>query len=217
MQLSRKLEGDRQVLHMFEKSPDFIKSRATRCFFDLMKLVPGTYASFHFNGDSVFGTTHEIEIEFEGHRYEFDPFIVELNMRKGDVLISGGSPMNDYLHPHVASPDNICWGNIGHLVSRLAGSLELFELFQLVHQFLISYNSSDPFQKIEKWNPDWCEDDSEEEPFCPICDEYGHSVDVCDDAIWCEACSEYVDIDHDCPHKESEEEEANAELEETTA
>ena len=139
-------------------------------------------------------------------------------MRKGSVLIAGGSDVNGYVHPHVTDdPTNVCWGNIGHLVSRLAGSLELCELYQLVHQFLISYNENDPFQKIEKWNPDWCEDDSEEEPFCPICDEYGHSVDVCDDAIWCEACSEYVDIDHDCPHKESEEEEANAELEETAA
>jgi hypothetical protein len=52
-------------------------------------------------------------------------------------------------------PSNICWGNIGHLVSRLAGELDLHGLLQLVHQFLHSYNSSDPFQKIEKWDPNW--------------------------------------------------------------
>jgi hypothetical protein len=219
MQLSRKLEGDRQVLHMFEKSPEWIKARATRCFFDLMKLVPGTFASFHFNGDSVFGTTHEIEIEHDGYTYHFDPFVVEVNMRKGSVMIAGGSDVNGYVHPHVTDdPTNVCWGNIGHLVSRLAGSLELCELYQLVHQFLISYNENDPFQKIEKWNPDWSEDDESEEPYCSWCDEYGHDVCDCEDCFWCEHCQHYEEhCSEDCPNRPKEEEEANAELEETTA
>lgn len=220
MTLSRKIEGDRQLLSMFEKSPDFIKARATRTYFDLLKLVPGTYKSFHFSGDSVFGTTYIIEIEYEGYRYEFDPFVVEVNMRKGDVLITGGSPVNDYLHPHVASSDNVCWGNVGHLVSRYAGSLDLHELFLLVYQFLSTYNESDPFQKIEHWNHEWCECEDDEEPYCSWCDCYGHDVSECEDCYWCEHCQHYEEhCTEDCPNrpKDEEEEEADAELAEESA
>lgn len=213
MTLSRKLETDRQLLRMFEKSADFIKARATRCYFDLMKLVPGTYKSFHFSGDAVFGTTYVIEIEYDGYHYEFEPFVVEVSMRKGEVLIAGGTDVNGYVHPHVTDdPSNVCWGNIQYMVSRLAGSLDLFELFQLVHQFLCTYNEGDPFQKIEHWNPDWCGDDeSVESYYCEYCDSYSdHTIDDCPDCRWCEECSANVDIDHECPYEVEEEEEAHA-------
>lgn len=222
MTLSRKIEGDRQLLRMFERSPEWIKARATRTYFDLMKLVPATYKSFHFSGDSVIGTTYIIEFEYEGYRYEFDPFVVEVNMRKGNVLVSGGSDINGYIHPHVTDdPSNVCWGNVNHLVSRYAGSLDLHELFLLVHQFLSTYNENDPFQKIEKWNPDWCGDDEDDEPYCSFCDDYGHTIDECEWCWWCPFCEAYVDHpEQACPHRpmDEEEEEANAELaEESTA
>jgi hypothetical protein len=167
----------------------------------------------------VFGTTHEIMINHDGFDYRFDPYVVECNLRKGSVMIAGGTDINGYTHPHCTNdPSNVCWGSCGHLVSRLAGSLELFELYQLVHQFLISYNENDPFQKIERWNPDWCEGDSEEEPYCSWCDEYGHDVCDCEDCFWCEHCQHYEEhCSEDCPNRPKEEEEANAELEEATA
>ena len=220
MTLSRKIEGDRQLLRMFEKSPDFIRARATRCYYDLMKLVPAIYKSFHFSGDSVFGTTYVIEIEYDGFTYTFDPFIVECNLRKGEVLISGGTNVNGYIHMHCTdNPSNTCWGSCGHLVSRYAGSLDLHELFLLVHQFLSSYNENDPFQRIEKWNPDWCEDEDSEEPYCSWCDEYGHDVSECEECYWCEYCQHYEGhCSEDCPNrpKDEEEEEANAELAEVS-
>lgn len=217
MQLSRKLETDRQILRMFEKPDGWIKSRANRQFCDLMKLVPSVYQSFRVEDVSVVGITHPIDIEYDGCTYHFDQYEVELDMKQGKVFISGGTNINGYIHPHCSDDKgNVCFGNINHLVQRLAGELDLFSLFQLLHQFLTSYNSSDPFQRIEKWSPDWVdEDDDDSEPYCSFCDSYGHDVTSCEDCWWCSHCNEYCDHDEeDCPNKPKEEvqpqEETNA-------
>lgn len=211
MQLARTIETSRHLLEMFQHSPEWIRKRANRTFVDLMKLVPAVYASFRFEDESVVGVTHAIDIEYDGYTYHFDPFEVEVNLRQGKVFIGGGSNVNGYVHPHVTDEkSNVCWGNIGHLVSRLAGELDLFGLFQLVHSFLSSYNSGDPYQKIERWDPDYEEPSDEEEPYCSYCDDYGHTISECDSCWWCDHCNEYVDHDEeDCPNRpkdESEEE-----------
>ena len=169
MQLSRKLETDRQVLRMFERGPAWVKQRANHTFVDLLKLVPATYASFRFEDESVTGVTHDIEIEYDGYTYHFEPYEVTVNLRQGKVFIGGGTNVNGYVHPHVTDErSNVCWGNVGHLVSRLAGELDLFGLFQLVHQFLTSYNASDPYQRIERWDPEYEEERDDEEPYCSL-------------------------------------------------
>jgi hypothetical protein len=209
MQLSRKLENDRQMYRIFERPTDWIKKRASRTYADLTKLVPGIYESLRFEDEAVIGVTHKISLYYDGSNYDFDPYEVEVNLRQGKVRIRGGTDCNGYIHPHVTDDSNICWGNIGPLVSRLAGEVDLFPLFQLIHQFLTSYNASDPFQKIEKWDPDWEEPEDEDEPYCSFCDAYGHTIGDCDSCWWCDHCNEYVDHDEeDCPNRpkpESEE------------
>ncbi|MBU0507768.1 hypothetical protein KKH27_02880, partial [bacterium] len=221
MQLARKLETDRQVLKMFERAPDWIKARATRIFVDLMKLVPGTYTSFRIEDTSVIGVTHPIDIEHDGCTYHFNAYEVEADLCQGKVRISGGTESNGYIHPHVTDEStNICWGNIGHLVQRLVGELDLFPLFQLVHQFLTTYNEADPYQRIEKWDPNWIDEEEEEEPYCSWCDDYGHEICDCDQCWWCEHCQQYDDHDEEnCPNrpKEEESEEAHAVAEEQAA
>jgi hypothetical protein len=209
MQLSRKLETDRQLLEMFQKSPEWIHAHANRMFCDLMKLVPAVYKSFRYDDNSVVGLTHDIDIEYDGYGYHFDSYEVEVNLRLGKVSISGGTNVNGYIHPHVTDEkSNICFGNIGALVNRLALELDLFGLFQLVHQFLVSYNAADPFQKIERWDPDWEESSDDEEPFCSWCDDYGHTISECESCWWCDHCNEYVDHDEeDCPNRPKEESE----------
>ena len=125
------------------------------------------------------------------------------------MFIGGGTNVDGYVHPHVTDErSNVCWGSCGHLVSRLAGELDLFGLFQLVHQFLSSYNASDPFQKIERWDPNYEDAEEEEEPYCSFCDDYGHTISECDSCWWCDHCHEYVDHDEeDCPNRPKPEEE----------
>ena len=215
MQLSRKLEGDRQILKLFERPEEYIKARSNRSFCDLLKLVPGVYRELKVDGDSVIGTTYEVVISYDGCEYRFEEYAIEVDLRQGKIYITGGTNCNGYIHPHVSDESsNICWGNIGPLVQRLIGQLDLFPLFQLVHQFLTSYNSSDPFQLIEKWDPDWVEEEPDDEPYCSYCDDYGHTISECESSWWCEHCNEYVDHDEeDCPNRPNEEpetEEAHA-------
>jgi hypothetical protein len=221
MQLSRKLESDRQVLRLFEHSPEWIQARSTRTYVDLMKLVPSVYSSFSFEDEVITGTTHEIAIEYYDYTYRFEPYTVEVNLREGKVRISGGTEHLGYIHPHITDePSNICWGNISHLVNRLYGELDLFGLFQLVHQYLGSYNEADPYQKIEKWDPNYEEPEDDDEPYCSFCDDYGHSIEECDSCWWCHYCNEFVDHDEsDCPNGPvaEREEAANAVVEQETA
>jgi hypothetical protein len=221
IQLSRKCESDRQLLQMFRHSPDWLRARANHTFVDLMKMVPAVYECFRFEDESVIGVTHPIDIGYDGYTYHFDAFEIECNLRQGKVLVRGGSEVGGYIHPHCSSePSNVCWGNVSHLVSRTAAELDLFGLFQLVHQFLSTYNASDPFQKIEKWDPDWQEPEEEDEAYCSFCDDYGHTIGECDSCWWCDHCNEYCDHDEsDCPNrpKEETEEAADAVVEEQAA
>jgi hypothetical protein len=206
MQMARKLETDRQILRLFEKAPDWIKARATRTFVDLMKLVPGTYASFRIQDDSVVGVTHDITIEHEGTDYHFDQYEVEVDLRQGKVFIGRGSNINGYVHPHVTEErSNICWGNVAHLVERLVAELDLFGLFQLIDTFLKTYNPNDPYQRIEKWNPDWQDEEDDDEPYCSWCDSYGHEISECEHCWYCPHCEQYDDHDEEhCPNRPQE-------------
>ncbi|HEY3294036.1 MAG TPA: hypothetical protein VGL38_01205 [bacterium] len=210
MQLSRKLETDRHLLEMFQHSPQWIRARANRTFCDLMKLVPAVYESFRFEDESVIGVTHEVDIDYDGYTYHFDPYEVTVNLRQGKVFIGGGTNVNGYIHPHCTDEkSNVCWGSCGSLIQRLAGEIDLLGLFQLVHTFLTSYNASDPYQKIERWSPDYEEPDDDDSPYCSWCDSYdGHTISECDECHFCEFCGEYVDLDHDeenCPNRPKEE------------
>jgi len=219
MTLSRKIEGDSEILKIFSRAPELIKAKATRISFEMMKLVPSCYESIKMEDTSVLATTYPIVLEHDGGRYDFEPYVVEVRLDTGKVLISGGTEMNGYIHPHCSDdPNNVCFGNISHLVSRLAGELDLHGLLQLVHNFLNSYNSSDPFQKIEKWDPNWVEDE-DDEPYCSWCDDYGHDISDCESCWWCPHCNQYDDHDEDdCPNRpqEDNEEDADALAEVTT-
>ena len=125
---------------------------------------------------------------------------MEVNIQNGKISISrGDNENNNYIHTHI-SDGSICWGNIGPTINKLQGQLELHGLFQLVYQFLSTYNADDPYQRIERWNPDWEDEDYEDEPFCIFCDDYGHEVENCESCWWCEYCMEWVDHQEDeCP------------------
>jgi hypothetical protein len=91
MTLSQEIEGDREILNMFSKAPDFIKAKATRTFVEMMKLVPSCYSHINVDDKSVLATTYPITLEHDGGSYNFEPFTVEVDLNKGKVMISGGT------------------------------------------------------------------------------------------------------------------------------
>lgn len=203
-ELYRTIETDRLMLKFYDRSEEQLKHKVIRMFVDLQKLVPGLYSCFSFKDSSIIGITYPINIWFEDHQYHFDPYTVEFHIETGHINISGDeNEIDGYPHPHISN-DNICWGNIATTISRLTGQLELHGLFQLIHEFLSTYNADDPFLRIEKWNPDWVDQD-EDQPYCSYCDCDGHDTDVCEYCWWCEDCNQYHDVDdHVCPNREEE-------------
>jgi hypothetical protein len=101
MTLSRKIEGDREILNMFSRAPEFIKAKATRTFVEMMKLGARVAIAYQVDEKSVIATTYPIVLEHDGGSYNFEPYTVEVRLDKGKVLISGGTEMNGYVHPHV--------------------------------------------------------------------------------------------------------------------
>jgi len=152
--LARGKSMDERLLVFFNHPEKYFRNFALRSFADLMKLVPGVYAAFRFEGMQIIATTHTIFINHEGYDYEFDPYEVIYDLRTATVSIKGAeNDNNGYIHPHVTGGGSICWGNIGGLVARLAGEMDLVGLFQLVHQFLATYNENDPYQKLNTGIP----------------------------------------------------------------
>lgn len=200
-ELSTKISTAKHLLKFFEKSDDYLKKFALQMWVDLLKLVPGVYQGFRFEDDSIFGLTHRIVIQYDGEDYEFEPYEVEFDIRNARINIRGErNGVNGYIHPHITE-DTVCWGSIGGLVAKLIGQVDLHGLFQLVHTFLSSYNPEDPYQRVERWDPDYEEPDEEDDEYCVYCEEYGHEANYCSFCYWCYDCNEFHCNEEPCPNK----------------
>lgn len=206
---SRKVALYKKMLVFFDRPEEHFKRQVMRMFSDLMKLVPGNYASFRFEDSKIIGTTQPILISHEDQTYNFEPYEVIFNLQTQGVQITGDkNSVNGYCHPHVTTSGSICWGNIGGLVARLSGEMDLYGLYELVAHFLSLYNEDDPYQRIERWDPNWEEANEENEPYCSFCDESGHEISECEWCWFCEHCEEYVDhYEEDCPSRHPDESE----------
>jgi hypothetical protein len=207
--LAGEISSMRLMLQFFKKSEDSLRYKAVRMFVELKKLMPGLYSDICFSDNHIIGRTQPIIISYNDYDYRFNPYEVEFNIERGTIAINNsGNDVDDHIHPHV-SGSNICWGNVGPLIQKMIGQMELHGLFSLVYQFLSSYNREDAYQRIERWNPDWEDEEEESVPYCVYCDDYGHEVEDCEYCWWCDECSEYHGTDEACPkHEEEELEEA---------
>jgi len=208
---AQRIALNQRLLDLFKSSEDGLAKSLRRRFVDLLRLVPSQYEQISLANNQVTGVTYPVIIEHDDNNFEFGSYKVNVDLGSGQVRITGGRSVNGHIHPHIAEDKTICWGNIGVLVNRLAGQLDLAGLFSLVLQFLKTYNENDPYQRIEKWDPDY-DDDDDNESYCEYCDEFGHSTNDCEYCFWCEYCERWVDSDgHDCVLPEDEEEETTSE------
>jgi len=109
------------MLTFFDRPEDHFKRQVMRTFSELMKLVPGNYASFRFEDGKVIGMTLPIIISHDDRTFNVEPYEVVFNLQTQNVYITGDkNSVNGYCHPHVTTSGSICWGNIGGLVARLS-------------------------------------------------------------------------------------------------
>jgi len=106
--------------------------------------------------------TAPININYDGYEYEFGSFSLELPLGSGHPIIKPADSthvVDGYPHPHISSDHVPCLGNIGATVAQLTGEGKLYEAVTLLLEFLRSYNPDNPYLRIEKWDPDWEDDD----------------------------------------------------------
>lgn len=133
--------------------------------------------------------TAPVEIHWDGDRYEMGCYWIDLPLGEGRLNIrneDSDRAVDDYPHPHVGTDGYPCLGNIGGTVAQLLGEGENAQLVTLLLEFLRSYNPDNPYLRLERWDPNWEDEDDRWE----TCYDNASLSD-------CATCDDW-----DCPHRE---------------
>ncbi len=145
------------------------RENAIREFRELLKLQPSPFRSITFDDISLTAETGPIEIVHEDYVYDLGRFEIEIAFTTNSLEIRNLEPdriVDGYHHPHVNSSGQPCLGNISLSLTKLLAAKDYVPALILIHQYLGSYNADDAYLKIEKWDPEWREDDDEEYEDC---------------------------------------------------
>ena len=129
-------------------------------FVSLMK--SGAVRDVEVTDSLIMFTTGTAVIEFDGYRYEFGPFRVELGLADAKVMIHPTDEAhveNGYFHPHVSDSGKPCLGNTAPIIAKALGMGDVTGAVTTVLEYLRSYNPHDAYQRIERWDPDWEDED----------------------------------------------------------
>ena len=185
----------------------------------LVRMLGRGLKSFRIDDGFLHASTFPISIEWHGTRYDMGQYVISIPIGDGRLRITStdGSEVEGYSHPHIASDGAPCFGNIGGTVAQLLGEGEYCQVVVLMLEFLRSYNSDNPYLRIERWDPDWEDDEDRYESCydnaslsdCATCNDwdchhregaerrcYEHSDT--DDCISCGGCDHHRDAMNDC-------------------
>jgi hypothetical protein len=164
------------------------RENAIREFRELLKLQPKPYRSITFDDSYIKAETGPIEIVHEDYVYHMGRFEVEIAFTTNSLEIRNLEPdriVDGYHHPHVSGSGLPCLGNISLSLSKLLAAKQYVPALVLIHQYLESYNDADAYLKLERWDPDWREDEDES----------------CEDCFRNSATLDCVECDRDgCPY-----------------
>ena len=176
--------------------------------------------SFEMGNGVLQAVTAPMEIVWDGGRYDMGSYRISLPLSSGRLAIHperGCTDVDGYPHPHVNSDGNPCLGNIGGPLAQLLGEGEHAQAIVLLLEFLRSYNPDNPYIRLERWDPDWEDEDDrwercyDEASFsdCATCDDWDCShregaehrcyeyADT-DDCIACAACERHRNAIESC-------------------
>ncbi len=116
-------------------------------------------------------TTSAITITHDGYEFPLGRYEITIPTN-GDVRIKAldDHPNAEHPHPHVARDNRPCLGNISADLPKLIGKMRYAEALQLLHSFLSSYNSENPYEKIGHFDPSGEYQDEDDDP-CEDCDD----------------------------------------------
>ena len=133
------------------------KKAAEEDFLALMAMVPDALRGLEVEDGRLVATTYPISIEWDSYSYDLGSFRIDIKFENDQVLISkhNGKSPEGYPHPHVSAGGIPCWGNVGVSLAKLLAEGQYPAALAVIKRFLASYNASDAYIKIEKWDPDW--------------------------------------------------------------
>jgi hypothetical protein len=204
-----------------------IERKAREDHSGLVRLLGRGLGSVEVDGGFLRAVTTPVEIAWCGSIYEMGRYVIRIPLGEGRLTIKSqdGHEAEGYPHPHVATDGAPCLGNMGATVAQLLGEGEHFQLVTTLLEFLRSYNPDNPYLRLERWDPDWQDDDDRFDSCydnaslsdCATCnDEDCHHLDGAqsrcyehtdtNDCIECAGCNRRRDaIDHCRENHESHE------------
>lgn len=186
--------------------PEAVRQAAREQHAAFRRLVPNTYRSIEIKDGVLVGVLGPVVIEHDDDEIEVGTFEVRIDLANGEISIHNTTRVvNGIHHPHVRSPQDICWGNIRSAVLRNASEREWTGVLVAVYRFLGSYAEGDAYQPLSAWDPNHSEDDEEyddesdeesEVETCTMCLEETDSSEITwvrDEAV-CLECIERGDV-----------------------
>jgi len=158
-QTKKMREQERQVMDLARKIRDaqkdltLLRSGALNAELGVQstmmnKLVTdGLFEKFKVRHGRLVGMTTPIVIEHEGKKFDLGQFVVSIK-RDGTLAIEHPTKQPPY-HPHIHTTGTICLGAIRNDIPKLIGMERYAMVFQVIYEFLGSYNEKDKYNKIE--------------------------------------------------------------------
>lgn len=116
----------------------------------------GMYKEFKIKNGVMYGYTHEITVNYKNRDYKLGEFEVTIGGDNGDLKINNlTNKRKGFNHPHVNREGHCCLGNISADVRKMIGAEQYLSAFQMLYNFLASYDDSNPYTKIDLWDVDW--------------------------------------------------------------
>ena len=123
----------------------------------LISSRPRGYQTITLDGERAVGITRPVTIHHRGRLFRLGDYRVIISLQRSlreAFRISNLTRLNMTLphHPHVESRrHDICFGGAAAHIQNLVQKQALFELFQLLDEFLRSYNEGSPLASIHKY------------------------------------------------------------------
>lgn len=113
------------------------------------------FENFTFNANFITALTTTIVIRIAGVIYKMGSFKVKVNISDMDVRFYRyrDNIEDQNMHPHIDG-ERPCWGNVQAEIPKMIAAGNYGLLFEIVYDFLTSYNSSSPYRRIEAWPKD---------------------------------------------------------------
>jgi len=138
-----------------------IERKAREDHSGLVRMLGRGLGSIQVESGVLRAVTAPVEILWGGYTYEMGRYVISIPLGEGRLTIKPRdcNEVEGYPHPHVATDGAPCLGNVGATVAQLLGEGEHFQLVTTLLEFLRSYNPDNPYLRLEKWDPDWEDED----------------------------------------------------------